>query len=319
MSDDVKSGVVSLSYIRPCRDDVNPAVSQESPFGFLNIDKPLGMTSHDVVARARRVFGVRKVGHAGTLDPLATGVLVICLGGATRLSEYVMHAQKRYTARVHFGITTTTYDAEGEITETRDASHLTAQHVLAHLPTFTGEFMQTPPIYSAIKLDGRKLYDIARSGGTVELQPRVVRIDSITLLDWRASIATLDVSCSSGTYIRSLAYDLGMALGVGAHLAGLMRTQSGSFRIEDAVAPDAAFADHNWRSRIISPDRALQGWRRIVLDTAQADIVAHGGSVTDEGVPEGTLSLAYKEDDALLAVVRSESGMAVPQKVFWKG
>lgn len=305
--------------IRLHKGDVDPAVSHESPFGFLNIDKPLGMTSHDVVARARRIFGVRKVGHAGTLDPLATGVLVICLGGATRLSEYVMHAKKRYTARVQFGVTTTTYDAEGEIVETRDASHLSAEHVLAHLPTFMGEFMQTPPIYSAIKQDGRKLYDIARSGGTVELQPRAVRIDNITLLDWDAPIATLDVSCSSGTYIRSLAYDLGAALGVGAHLAGLRRTQSGSFRIEDASTPEAAFADPNWRARLISPDRALQGWRRITLDAAQSDIVAHGGAVSDEGVPEGTLSLAYKKDGALLAVVRAESGMAVPQKVFWKG
>ncbi len=294
-------------------------MSYESPFGFLNIDKPLGMTSHDVVARTRRVFGVRKVGHAGTLDPLATGVLVICLGGATRLSEYVMHAQKRYTARVLFGVTTTTYDAEGEVTQTRDAADLTADKVLAHLPTFTGEYLQTPPIYSAIKQDGRKLYDIARAGGTVELQPRPVRIDSITLLDWNAPIATLDVSCSSGTYIRSLAYDLGEALGVGAHLAGLIRTQSGSFRIEDAMTPEAAFADPNWRDRLVSPDRALHGWRRITLDAAQVEIVAHGGAVADAAVPEGTLSLAYKDDGGLLAVVRAESGLAVPQKVFWKG
>lgn len=294
-------------------------VSTESPFGFLNIDKPLGMTSHDVVAQTRRVFGVRKVGHAGTLDPLATGVLIICLGGATRLSEYVMHAQKRYTARILFGITTTTYDAEGEVIQTRDAAHLTADDVLAQLPSFTGEYMQTPPIYSAIKQDGRKLYDIARAGGTVELQPRRVCIDSIALLDWQTPIATLDVSCSAGTYIRSLAYDLGEALGVGAHLTGLTRTQSGSFHIEDAATPDTVFADPDWRAQIVTPDRALQGWRKITLDMAQSEIVAHGGAVSDAAVPEGTLSLAYKEDGALLAVVRAESGMAVPQKVFWKG
>jgi tRNA pseudouridine55 synthase len=294
-------------------------VSHETPFGFLNIDKTLGMTSHDVVARARRVFGVRKVGHAGTLDPLATGVLVICLGGATRLSEYVMHAQKRYTAHVHFGVTTATYDTEGEIIATHDAAHLTAEAVQAALPRFTGDLMQTPPIYSAIKQDGRKLYDIARAGGTVELQPRQVRIDSIALMAWDAPVATLDVQCGSGTYIRSLAHDLGVTLGVGAHLSSLRRTQSGNFLIEDAATPEVAFADSDWRARIITPERALNGWRVITLDDAQAEIMAHGGAVADASVPEGTLSLAYRVNGALLAVVRCEGGMAVPQKVFWKG
>lgn len=288
-------------------------------FGFLNIDKPLGMTSHDVVARARRAFGVRKVGHAGTLDPLATGVLVICLGRATRLSEYVMHAQKRYTARVQFGATTTTYDAEGEITTTQDAGHLTAEIVRAALPAFEGEQLQTPPMYSAIKKDGRKLYDLARAGQTVMLQPRPVRIESITLLAWEPPVATLDVRCTSGTYIRSLAYDLGQALGVGAFLAGLRRTQSGNFLIEDALQPEQAFADADWRARVVTPAQALKGWRILTLDAAQAEVVAHGGAIPDTAIADGTLSLAYTEDGALLAVVRTEGGLAVPQKVFWRG
>jgi tRNA pseudouridine55 synthase len=294
-------------------------VTDEPVFGFLNVDKPLGMTSHDVVARVRRTFGVRKVGHAGTLDPLATGVLVICIGGATRLSEYVMHATKRYTAQVHFGITTSTYDAEGEVLDTRDASHLTRALILDALNPFVGSIQQVPPIYSAIKVDGRKLYDIARAGETVELEARSVTIERIDLLNWQPPVATIDVTCNAGTYIRSLAYDVGEALGTGAHLAGLRRTQSGTFLIADAAEPDVIFSDPLWRERLVPAHVALAGWRHVLLNEAQSDIMAHGGAVAHENAPEGELALAYAPGFRLLAVVRAESGVWVPQKVFWRG
>jgi tRNA pseudouridine55 synthase len=294
-------------------------VTDEPVFGFLNVDKPLGMTSHDVVARVRRTFGVRKVGHAGTLDPLATGVLVICIGGATRLSEYVMHATKRYTAQVHFGITTTTYDAEGEVLQTRDASHLNRDLIVNALDTFVGDIQQVPPIYSAIKVGGRKLYDIAHAGETVELEARSVTIERIDLLDWQPPIATIDVTCNAGTYIRSLAYDVGEALDTGAHLASLRRTQSGMFLIADAAAPDVIFSDPLWRSRLVPAHVALAGWRHVLLDEAQSDIMAHGGAVAQGDAPERELALAYAPGFRLLAVVRAESGLWVPQKVFWRG
>ena len=289
-------------------------------FGFLNIDKPLNVTSHDIVARIRRELGVRKVGHAGTLDPLATGVLVMCLGSATRLSEYVMHTTKRYLAQVHFGISTTTDDAEGVITDERDASHLTRSAVEAALPAFTGAIMQTPPDYSAIKLGGRKAYELARAGKPTDLRPRQVQIDALRLDDWQPPVALLDVTCSSGTYIRSLARDLGAALGTGAYLSGLRRMMSGCFRIEDAHSLDAVLADPDWRRHLIGAERALPDWRRVLLDAEASVIVGHGGAVTldADDIRAGELALAFASGGALLAVIRAEGDQWVPQKVFWR-
>jgi tRNA pseudouridine55 synthase len=187
--------------------------------GFLNIDKPIGMTSHDVVAkirrRARQLAGHDiKVGHAGTLDPLASGVLVVCLGSAARLSDQVMHTTKRYRATVHFGVTTETDDAEGAVTAAFPLHGVDDEAIRRALNRFIGEIDQIPPMYSAIKQGGRKLYDLARAGKTVERAPRRVRIDALALLDWQPPTAVLDVVCSSGTYIRSLARDLGEHLGL---------------------------------------------------------------------------------------------------------
>src|SRR5215207_3710637 len=201
-----------------------PIQPDPQDFGFLNIDKPLRMTSHDVVAQVRRKFKLKRVGHAGTLDPLATGVLVVCLGAATRLSEYVMDSTKQYRARVTLGVTTTTYDAEGDVVQQREAGHITRKMVEAALPQFTGEIDQLPPMYSAIKKGGRKLYEIARAGETIELTPRRITIYGLEIVEWSPPECVLDVTCSAGTYIRSLAFDLGKALGVGAYLSGLVRT-----------------------------------------------------------------------------------------------
>ncbi len=280
------------------------------------------MTSHDVVARVRRASGVKKIGHAGTLDPLATGVLILCVGAATRLSEYVMHGTKRYHARVRLGETTDTYDAEGEIVQTRDASHVTREDVERALVNFMGDIQQIPPMYSAIKQGGRKLYDLARAGETVEREPRAVRIDALTVIDWQPEFTpefTLDVTCSAGTYIRSLAYDLGEALGVGAHLAGLVRTASGVFTLENAVPLDTLLIDPS--QHLIPPSEALKDYPALVLDAADEQAVRYGRAVERDlvvarGLVDGTIAMAYDAAGQLIAVLRAEGGWLKPQKVF---
>ncbi|MBI3945138.1 MAG: tRNA pseudouridine(55) synthase TruB [Armatimonadetes bacterium] len=214
--------------------------------GILNIHKPPGPTSHDIVARVRKLLRVRRVGHAGTLDPAAEGVLVLFVGQATRLIEFTADADKEYVGEVVFGVATTTLDAEGEVTATADASHLTREQVEAVLPRFSGEIEQVPPMYSAAHHQGRRLYELARRGEEVERKPRRVTIHVLEVLDFvpgAQARARVRVVCSKGTYIRSLAADLGAALpardgsrGLPAHLASLTRTRVGPFRIEDAVS-----------------------------------------------------------------------------------
>lgn len=283
-------------------------------FGFLNVDKPVGMTSHDVVAQVRRASSLKKLGHAGTLDPLASGVLILCVGGATRLSEYVMHGTKRYAARVRLGLTTTTYDAEGEIVRECDAGHITREQVDRVLSGFVGNVEQVPPIYSAIKKDGRKLYDLARAGQTIELEARLVRIDSLTITDWQPPEFTLEVVCGAGTYIRSLAYDLGEALGVGAHLAGLIRTASGGFALEKSVKLAALLAGslNDW---LISPSEALADYPALTLDQAAETDIRHGRRIPGD-FADGTTVMAYNGAGRLAAVLQAADGYLHPHKVF---
>src|SRR5689334_6628577 len=190
------------------------------PFGFLVVDKPPRLTSHDVVAQVRRGIHVKRVGHAGTLDPMATGILVLCIGTATRLSEYVMDSTKVYTTTIRLGEETDTYDADGQILATRDTSHISQPDIESALIYFQGEVQQIPPMYSAIKQDGKKLYDLARQGQEVERASRTVQLKT-TLLSIDLPNITIRVECSVGTYIRSIAHDLGAMLGVGAHLTAL--------------------------------------------------------------------------------------------------
>ena len=232
------------------------------------------MTSHDVVDKVRRASGIKKIGHAGTLDPMATGVLILCVGGATRLSDYVMHGTKRYTARVRLGIVTDSYDAQGEIVEEHDASVITRGEVERALDGFRGEIAQVPPMYSAIKQGGRKLYDLARAGKTVEREPRTGADRRADADRMAAPEFTLDVACSAGTYIRSLGYDIGAALGVGAHLAGLRRTASGVFTLENAVLL-ATLLD-NPSDHVIAPQIALADYPSLVLDAAAETEIRHG-------------------------------------------
>ena len=206
-----------------------------SLFGFLNIYKPKGLTSHDVVARLRKITKVRQIGHTGTLDPFATGVLPICIGKATRLIEY-LDDDKEYLATVQFGKNTATYDLEGEISATFDKK-VTEEDVKNALKDFEGEISQIPPIYSAIKVNGKKLYDYARQGQDIEIKPRKVTISKIELkeFDKTSQSAKITVACSKGTYIRSIAYDLGAKLGCGGYLTALERTKAGKFQVNTAI------------------------------------------------------------------------------------
>ncbi|MBL8164357.1 MAG: tRNA pseudouridine(55) synthase TruB [Anaerolineae bacterium] len=286
------------------------------PCGFLNINKPAGLTSHDVVARLRRSLRLKKVGHAGTLDPLATGVLVICVGAATRLSEYVMASRKRYQAVARLGVTTDTYDADGQVVQVRDASGVTRPDVEAALNAFRGDILQHPPAYSAIKQGGRKLYELARAGEVVEAAARPVTIHALDLVDWSAPQFTLDVACSAGTYIRSLAYDLGEALGVGAHLTALTRTASGIFDGSASVDLGALLQDAQWQRHLISPQRALADYPAITLTAHAITELHYGRPVPDLTADEGAAAFAYAPDGTLVAVVHGVGGLWRPHKVF---
>lgn len=287
-------------------------------FGFLNLNKPLGATSHDMVARARVRLGVKKIGHAGTLDPMATGVLVLCLGSATRLSEYIMDSTKRYRAGIRLGVVTDTYDSEGQVISQQDASGITREDVERVLPQFVGEIAQVPPMYSAIKQKGRKLYELARAGQTVERAARQVTISRIDIVDWSPPIVTIDVECSAGTYIRSLAYDIGQSLGPGASLASLVRTASGAFIIEDAATPDELFNDPDWEQRLISPAVALAAYPSVTLTGSAVNDIYNGRpTAKPESVEDSTLTMAYDLGGHLLAVLRAEHGQWKPQKVFY--
>ncbi len=216
---------------------------KDIPFGFLNIYKPKGLTSHDVVAKLRKVLKIKQVGHTGTLDPFATGVLPIAVGKATKLIEY-LDDDKEYIATVQFGKTTDTYDLEGEVTETFD-KNATESEVVEALKSFEGEISQMPPIYSAIKVNGKKLYDYARAGEQVEIKSRQVTISRIELVDFDCEnqIAKIIVACSKGTYIRSIAYDLGAKLGCGGYLIALERTKAGEFLVGNTVELDKITED----------------------------------------------------------------------------
>lgn len=292
---------------------------RSTAFGLLNVNKPAGPTSHDIVARVRRGTGVRKIGHAGTLDPMATGVLVLCVGAATRLSEYVMASRKVYRALVRFGVETDTYDAEGAVVAERPVS-LTRAAVEAALDPFRGEIEQVPPMYSAIQQGGRRLYELARAGQNVPREPRAVTIERLELLAWESPLATLEVVCSPGTYIRSLAHDLGQALRTGAHLAALERAASGRFTVEDAVAWDAleaAMVDGTWTRWLLPADWAVAGLAALQLDAAQSEAVRHGQWIAaDAGTEGGGLARAYDEAGAFVAVLERRENYWKPHKVF---
>jgi tRNA pseudouridine55 synthase len=251
--------------------------------GILNVDKPSGWTSHAAVVAARRWSRQRRIGHAGTLDPLATGVLLLCLGQATRVSQYLMASSKRYRATVRLGVSTTTHDAEGEVLS-RCAVSVTRGEVDAALASFVGPIDQVPPAYSAIKRGGKRLYEYARRGEPVRVSPRKVVIHQVALLEWTPPDVLLDVHCGPGTYVRALARDLGQVLGCGAMLAALRRTQSGQFTADQATPLadlEHAFADMAQVEALLHPlDDAFAHLQALRLDARAARQLAMGQAVS---------------------------------------
>lgn len=291
--------------------------------GILNVNKPAGMTSHDVVVYVRRLTGQQRVGHAGTLDPMATGVLLLCLGQATRVSEYLTASRKQYRAVVRLGISTDTYDAEGTVTRLVDFSDLSQAQILEALAAFQGTIQQVPPPFSAIRQNGRRLYELARRGIPVQVPPRTVEIDRIDLIAWDSPDLTLDVTCSPGTYVRSLAHDLGQRLSVGGHLAALTRSASGRWVLRDAATLDGlkrAVEAGNWTHLLHPLDTALQEFERVDLPADSAHRVSQGQAIVLDQPPKTRLARAYAPGDLLVAVLQPsrQPGLWQPKKVFTK-
>jgi tRNA pseudouridine55 synthase len=304
--------------------------------GILNVDKPPGWTSHDVVAAVRRMARQRKVGHSGTLDPLATGVLLVCLGQATRVSEYLMRSQKTYRGAIHLGVATTTDDAEGEITAEAEV-RVTRAQVETAMQDFVGHIQQVPPRYSAIKRDGKRLYDLARRGIHVDVPPRPVDVYRLEITEWAPPVVHVEVRCGPGTYIRALARDLGATLGCGAHLSGLCRLSSGSFKLSEAVRIEQlerAFAAGTGTQFLFPLDTAFAHYPALHLSLEKARQIALGQPVADvqgadvrgvnvrgvdvRGADADTLARAYAPGERFVALVYKDGrgGAWRPRKVF---
>jgi tRNA pseudouridine55 synthase len=300
--------------------DIKNAIS-----GALVVDKPVGMTSHDVVQAVRNGTNLRRAGHTGTLDPRASGVLVILVGPAVRLSEYVSASDKRYQAIIRLGGSTDTFDAEGMVTPTVDPVNVTEAQFEAALKTFVGEIEQTPPPYSAVKVQGRKAYEMAREGEEVELAPRKITVHHLEVLEWTPPEVVIDVHCSSGTYVRSLANDLGVMLGCGAYLVGLRRTKSGRFSLRDAVPLrklQEAFTAGNWYQYLIPAAEALGDWPAVELNPDEVEGVRHGHRVKVVGEPTETKVRGVSTQGelvALMELITAEDGSREwqPKKVFF--
>jgi tRNA pseudouridine55 synthase len=290
--------------------------------GVLVVDKPVGLTSHDVVQIIRRGTGIRRAGHTGTLDPRASGVLVVLIGPAVRLSEYVSASDKRYQATVHLGSSTDTYDSEGRVTASTSLTNVSEEKFEEILQQYVGEIEQVPPPYSAVKVQGRKAYEIAREGEEVSLEPRIIQVYSLDLLEWDPPEVVIDVFCSSGTYVRSLANDLGNALGVGAHLVGLRRTKSGRFTLRDAVPLrrlQESFTAGDWYKYLIPAAEALADWPMIELDADQVELIRHGHRVpSDQGVKGWARGVSQQGDLVALLEADEASGEWQPRKVFFQ-
>lgn len=260
-------------------------VDEKQPqlFGFLNIYKPKGMTSFDVVARLRRVTKIKQIGHTGTLDPFAVGVLPICIGKSTRLIEY-LDDDKEYLATVQFGKDTDTYDLDGTVTKTYDKK-ITQEDLISILDDFRGEIEQLPPIYSAIKVNGKKLYEYARNGEDVEIKPRKVFISKLELefFDYEKQEAKILVDCSKGTYIRSIAYDIGQKLDCGGYLTALERTKAGLFNKEYSIPLENFSEISDVMTNLINPLDVLS-LPKVILNDVEKNRVNHGMAIYNKGL-----------------------------------
>lgn len=297
--------------------------------GILNVNKAPELTSFRVVSVVRRGTGIKRVGHAGTLDPMATGVLLILLGQASRVSEYLMDLPKTYRATITLGVETDSYDAEGAVVSTASVSGVSREDVERVLTGYVGVIEQTPPAYSAVKIDGQPAYKKARRGETVALKARPAQIYRIDLLRFEPPELEIEVECGKGTYVRSLAHDIGRDLGCGAHLSALERTRVGPFTVESAVDVEtlrAALEAGTWEELVLPLDYGLIALPAVTLDIEEEEDIRQGqtvqiGEVRLASIPPATNDTqvrAYGEDGALVAILRydEQGGIWHPRKVF---
>lgn len=296
--------------------------SKLSSGGYLNINKPQDWTSTDVVRKLKGIVRVKKIGHGGTLDPLATGVLPICVGSATRFADTVLLGTKSYRITMELGSSTNTYDSTGEVTAEADWADVSESDVRAALEKFKGKFDQIPPMFSALHHKGKRLYELARKGIEVERPPRPVEVFSLKLVEFAAPRIILDVECGHGFYARTLAHDIGEELGTHAHLTGLVRTHAGAFKLEDTVTIEQvaeAAESGDWRDVAMPIDTTLQHIDRIDLSEQFVELIRHGRqlSVDDIGKPgqyqAGDRVRAYTPDGELLSILVFE-----PEKLGWR-
>lgn len=292
--------------------------------GLLLVDKPAGMTSHDVVDRLRKATGIRRIGHTGTLDPNATGLLVLCIDRATRLSEHLTGLDKVYEGTMRFGLVTRSYDLDGEVLEQHPVPALTPAQIQSACDKYVGAIDQLPPMVSAVKVGGERLYKLARKGETVDRKPRQVTVHEFTVLQYEAPDAIVRVSCTSGTYVRSLCHDVGQDLGCGAALATLRRTRVGDFSVDDAAPVDSFTDPESVAARLIPMDRALS-LPEVTIKSSATQTVLTGGMLGPPDfrvacpVTEGWVQIKSERGRLLaLGTVEAASyGAAVfPKRVF---
>ncbi len=289
--------------------------------GIIVLNKPIGKTSHDMVSAVRRLTGVKKVGHTGTLDPYAEGVLPICVGNATKAAELITAADKRYTAELILGMTTDTLDSEGEVL-TECGVYNTKEEIEEAILSFTGESEQIPPMYSAVKKNGKKLYELARAGISVERESRRINIYSINIrdIDMDEYKVTIDVHCSKGTYIRTLCEDIGIKLGVGAYMNRLKRTASGAFGIESSYSMEELYAmkDKGTLNKALMGVDEVFDYPRLTVSHRDRKRVVNGARIDGVSAEDGRMYRLYDENGEFLCISKCEKGTLKLVKAFWE-
>ncbi len=289
--------------------------------GVINVNKPLGMTSHDVVYRLRKMLSIKKIGHTGTLDPDASGVLPMCIGRATKVADMLTAQDKQYIAEVKMGSATDTLDKSGTVTETAEVN-VGEEDIRAAVKSFIGEIEQIPPMYSAIKVDGKKLYELAREGKEIERKPRYVNIENIEILniDLKNNIFSIKVDCSKGTYIRTLCDDIGRRLGCFAHMSALERTRSGRFDIGKAYTIEQIeeMLKNEDMSFFVPVDLVFEEYPKLTLSKRKAHKMCNGTRVAVQGIEEGIIYRVYDESGRFLTISEAENGVLKILKTFYQ-